>query len=88
MDRRAAREVLQAALAGWRALSHQALVQRIGEVEARPITGPDGKEYQIEIEAFWDDRPGGDIRILGSVDDGGWSAFAPLCEDFLVSPPG
>lgn len=33
---------------------------------------------------FWDHREGGAIRVLGTVDDGGWRAFRPLTEDFIV----
>ncbi len=49
---------------------------------------PGGAEYQIEVEVFWDGQQGGDIRVLGSIDDGGWSAFRPLCEDFIIAPSG
>ena len=30
-------------------------------------------------------RPGGDIRVLGAIDDGGWSAFAPVSQDFVMT---
>ena len=52
------------------------------------MASPGGVTYQIEIEAFWDSEPGGDIRVLGSIDDGGWRAFAPLCDDFILTPAG
>ena len=59
-------------------------------IDAEPITGertgPSGKWYQIEIQAFWDGKPDGDIRVMGSIDDGGWRAYFPLCEDFIKSP--
>jgi hypothetical protein len=29
---------------------------------------------------------GGAIRVIGTVDDGGWRAFRPLTEDFIVGP--
>jgi len=35
---------------------------------------------------FWDGRPGGDIRVLASIDDGGWRAFFPLTETLVVTP--
>ena len=37
---------------------------------------------------FWDDQEGGNMRVLGAVDDGGWRAFVPLCEDFIKTPSG
>jgi len=46
-------------------------------IDAEPITaeraGPSGKWCQIDIQAFWDDRPDGNIRVLDGVsgkDDG------------------
>lgn len=59
-------------------------------IDAEPITGecigPSGKTYQIEIQAFWDGREKDNIRVMGSIDDGGWRAFCPLSEDFIKSP--
>jgi hypothetical protein len=26
--------------------------------------------------------------ILGSIDDGGWRALRPLCDDFILAPDG
>ncbi len=51
------------------------------------VTGSDGKEYQIEIQCFWDDEPDGDIRVLASIDDGGWRAFLPLTYDRIKLRP-
>jgi len=45
-----------------------------------------GKGYQIEIQAFWDTNPDGDLRIIGSIDDGWWRAYFPLTDGFVVSP--
>ena len=87
MNKKEAKQIIQAELELFRAKSHAELVQMI---DAEPITGerdgPGGKEYQIEIQAFWDDKPTGDIRVVGSVDDGGWRAFMPLTETFIKSP--
>lgn len=52
------------------------------------MTGPSGTVYQIEIEAFWDGRPGGEIRMMGSIDDGGLRALMPLTDDFIIRPDG
>lgn len=50
---------------------------RIGEVWTREIVAPDGKTYQLEFEVVCDSRPAGNIRVMGSIDDGGWRAFFP-----------
>ena len=59
-------------------------------IDAEPVTGErtgsSGKWYQIKIQAFWDGKPGGDIRVVGSVDDGGWRTFCPFTESFIKSP--
>ncbi|HXV58543.1 MAG TPA: hypothetical protein VD704_11800 [Gaiellaceae bacterium] len=88
MDADEARTVLAAELAKLRPLSHAALVERLlGNEETSEVRGPSGASYQVELQAFWDDRPGGTLRVVGAVDDGGVRAFAPLTDDFLV-PPG
>lgn len=52
------------------------------------VTGPSGVVYQVEVEAFWDDRKRRDLRVLASIDDGGWRAFSPLCDDFIIATDG
>jgi hypothetical protein len=47
--------------------------------------GPDGVNYQIEIEFSWDGRAGGDVLVTGSIDDGGWRAFVPITQSFIKS---
>jgi hypothetical protein len=51
--------------------------------------GPSGTVYQIEYEAVWDFEPGGDLRLIASIDDGGLlSAMLPVSSGFLISPLG
>ena len=49
------------------------------------VIGPSGVRYQIELQAVLD-GPGDNLRVMVSIDDGGWRAFAPLTDDFIVSP--
>ena len=49
--------------------------------------GVSGARYQLEILYRWDSRPGGAVRLMGSIDDGGRSALAPLTKSVLVEPP-
>lgn len=83
-----AREVLRQELARWRRLSWAELAEQIGATEAGEVRGPSGALYQVEVQVFWDDAPGGIVRVQGSVDDGGWRAFAPWTDDFLVRSDG
>ena len=64
------------------------LVALIGHPQTKEAIGSDGKRYQLEAEVFWDDKKGGDIRIMVAADDGGWSAFKPLTHDFIMAPDG
>ena len=58
-------------------------------IETPLVNGTSGTEYQVEMEARWDSRPGGAIRVLVSVDDGGLvSSLVPLSDAFLISPDG
>ena len=50
------------------------------------IKGASGAEYQVVIQVHWEGKRGGDIRIVGLIDDGGWRAFVPLSEDFITGP--
>ena len=59
-----------------------------GKVETEDVSGPSGRSYQLEIQAWWDNRKGGDVRVMVSIDDGGWRAFKPLCDDFIMAPDG
>ena len=49
-------------------------------------TGASGAKYQIVIQAFWDNRPDGNVRVLASIDDRGWRGFVPLNRDFIKAP--
>jgi hypothetical protein len=45
--------------------------------------------YQVEVNAYWDAEPGGTIRVIGAIDDGGFrSSFSPLTDGFLLSADG
>jgi hypothetical protein len=44
--------------------------------------------YQLEFSVVWDGRPGGDVHVLGAIDDGRWRAFVPLTRDFIKAADG
>jgi hypothetical protein len=50
------------------------------------IRGESGAEYQVVIQVHWEGKRGGDIRVIGLIDDFGWSVFFPLCSDFITGP--
>ena len=85
---RVPRTLLQAAMLEHETLSYAELAGRIGQVHAHTQRGTDGRTYQIEIEAEWDDQPGGAVRVVGAIDDGSFRDFLPLSAEFIVGPDG
>jgi hypothetical protein len=88
MDGTAAAALLRHQLARHRARSHHERRSLIAEPQAVELVGPSGTRFRIEILAVWDHQVGGDLRVIGSIDDGGWRAFVPLTDDFIMRPDG
>ncbi len=88
MDKKEARGLLRARIESLRSLGHSEL-QAYLSPETTELTGSSGTTYQLETQAFWDSgRPGKNLRVLVSIDDGGIRAFAPMSGDFIISPDG
>jgi hypothetical protein len=89
VDIHEARGLLADSMRAYRKLPYAALVLRIGHADAKQMLGPSGAFYQLEFQAFWDDAPHRNVRVVGSVDDGRFlSSLKPLCDDFIKSPNG
>jgi hypothetical protein len=89
MNEQEARSALHAHLDKYRRRSHSELSAMLGNHGCDEIVGPSAVEYQIEVDILWLADTGGDLLVMGSIDDGrGWRAFAPLTESFVVSPNG
>ena len=88
MDQQEARSVLEGQLLPYRSLGYERLLRLLKEQDVFEVVGTSGTVYQLEIQAVWDGRKGGDLRVMGSIDDKGWRAFAPLISDFIVRPDG
>ena len=89
MNNEEAIQVLERELSSFRDEPYADLVLRMpaGSLEFER-SAASGAKYQVEIHFLWDDRPGGDIRVMGSIDDGGWRACIPLCRSFIKSANG
>ena len=87
MNKPEARQLLAAKLTELRRQSYSDLL-RFMEPEGLEVAGPSGVTYQLEVEAFWDDEPQRNLRVTVSIDDGGWRAFIPLTDDFIIAPDG
>ena len=88
MDQVEARGILRAHLDEWRRRTYAELTSEVGESRQLQTTGQSGTRYQVDVQVRWDDKPNGDIRVLGGIDDGGWRTFAPLTDDFILGPDG
>lgn len=89
MDRQEAAQVLRRELTGYARRPRAELVSLVGDVDAYSVAGPSSARYQIEVDAHWDDEPGGTLRVLGSIDDGGLrSGFSPTTDGFLIDADG
>lgn len=84
MDEIEARDLLLRELENHRTRSYDDLRLCIGSVGARTVVSSSGREYNLEIEVFWDGDSEGSLRVLGSIDDGSLRAVRPICEDLIV----
>jgi len=84
MNNAEAIQLLDTALDEFGRQSYADLVRRIErDPKAEPVcfepVGASSTRYQLEIDVFWDHSPGGAVRVMGSIDDGGfWRSVAPL----------
>jgi hypothetical protein len=89
MNNEEAIQLLELELASFRDESHADLSRRIGAESINcERSGARGARYQVEIQFFWDDRAGGNILVMGSIDDGGWRSFVPLSRSFIKAADG
>lgn len=89
MDKIEARALLAAFLHELKTRSYLELQKLISNPRCLETEGQSGARYQIEYQSVWDFEPGGNLRIIASIDDGGLvSAMLPVCLDFLVTPEG
>ena len=89
MDKAEAREVLLREVEARRQGSYAELSARIPEqAETHEVLGASGTVYQVMTQVDWDAKPGEAIRVTASIDDGGWSSYRPMCEDFIMAPDG
>ena len=91
MNKVEAEQVLREVMDEYKGMSYPELLDLIRSPLAFERLGPGRCEYQIEIQVFWDDprKEGGDLRVLGSIDDGRFPyAFVPMTADFIMKPDG
>jgi hypothetical protein len=88
MEKEFANRLLTEKLAEYRNRPYAELAAKAGEEDHFEVAGPGRTRYQLEVQFLWDDQSSGNLRVLAAIDDGGWRAFMPLCQDFVKSPDG
>jgi hypothetical protein len=91
MDEAEARVLLSQQIEVLRALPFAELRDRFLDSEEHlDVAGDSGSLYQVEVQALRDDPrvQDGNLRVIVSIDDGGWRAFSPLNDGFIVAPDG
>ena len=88
MDNVEAARVLKQQLTKYRPLPYADSVAKIHTVETLEIPKQPGDPWQLEFLFYWDGEPNGDVRVIGSTDDGGVEAYSPLSDSFIKSASG
>ena len=88
MDKAEALAVLESELGRYRSRPYADLLELLDSSTRSDVRGPSGATYQVQLQVFWDRHPGGSLRVLGCIDDGGWRALKPLTAAFLLAPDG
>lgn len=84
MDKKEAKLLINDILKDYREKDYSVLKGLVNsEPDTGEIVGKSGVKYQYEIQVFWDDNVGGNIRAIGNIDNGGWRAFKPISDDFI-----
>ena len=86
MNKAEAKSILSNELKAFATRPYDELVRLISEPVVKNMHSESGVSYQIELNVFWDSEPGKDLRIMGSIDDGGLRAFVPLTESLIMKP--
>ena len=88
MNKTEAKAILEEELLKYRRYSYAELRSMVGETPCVERTSASGQTYQIEVQVFIDQEAKQTLLVLAAIDDGGWSAFSPLCDDFIIAPDG
>lgn len=88
MNEDEAKAILEQELDEYRRRPYSKLLCLVESGETVERRSPSGVTYQVEVQVFFDDESRLNLRVAGAIDDGGWRAFKPLCDDFIIAPDG
>lgn len=83
-----AKSILAREMAKFAALPYSNLATLLNHAEVINVRGESGALYQTEVSVCRDSKPAGDLRVMASIDDGGWRAFLPLTDTVIMKPDG
>lgn len=85
MDKSEANKILGEQLVRFGRYTELVSLVESGHVKNFEVRGASGTTYQVEVQFFWDDERRSNVRVVGSIDDGGIRAFIPLTQTLLIS---
>jgi hypothetical protein len=90
MDKAEATTVLDQHLASFVRRGYAELASTVDRPQGMQTEGPSGAKYNIEFNVFYDDgHKKQNLRIVGSIDDGGRRIFMfPLTKTEIMKPTG
>jgi hypothetical protein len=88
MDEFEAQEILSRHVARFSSYADLMALVESGHVEKFQVAGPGGVSYQVVVRFFWQDNEiRRNIRVTGSIAEGGARASLSLTQTMLVPPP-
>lgn len=85
MDKIEAGRLLDEFIEHLRNRPHDELLGLISNPVCKQFESSNGVVYQIEYEAIWDSKPSELLRIIASIDDGGFiNTLFPISKSFVV----
>jgi hypothetical protein len=86
MNRREESTILLEQSRRLQAIPFPELKRLLGGVVIEQITGPSGRNYNLEVLARWQDRTQTTLRVRCLIDGGGLQTLFPLTIDFTIAP--
>jgi hypothetical protein len=88
MNKSTASELADEWLHRLRSQPYAELARQVDQPAFTTTVARGGTEFQVEVTHHWDGEPGGDVRVVVAVDDGGLRALMPRTADFIKAPDG
>jgi hypothetical protein len=88
MDKLEAQEILSHHVARFRTYADLVALVESRHVEKLQVAGPGGVSYRVVVRFFWQDNEiRRNIRVTGSIAEGGARGAVSLTQTMLVPPP-